>query len=142
MDLKRIITEETSLLLEKRIDQITQNVEVVLSMDLIKHKGHVVDRCKAKGRESIDDYDTRPVTNSELKYFVSLFRKDIAEKIVYGEIVDGESFVIKSEEKGLALPLKPVKISPTYWQLVILTVWRECPSNKFRVGPDQLVIEK
>ena len=81
MNLKRIIVEETSLLLEKRIDQITQNVEVVLSMDLIKHKGHVVDRCKAKGRESVEDYDTRPVTNSELKYFVSLFRKDIAEKI-------------------------------------------------------------
>jgi hypothetical protein len=142
MNIKRLIKEEVGLLLEKKIDQLVQNIEVTLSMDLIKHKGHVTDRSKAKGREGIIDYDTRPVTNSELKYFVNLFKKDISEKIIFREIEDGVSFVIKSVSKGLSIPLKPIKISPTYWQLVILTVWRESPTNVFRVGEDQVVIEK
>lgn len=142
MTIKGLIKEEIGLLLEKRIDQLTQNIEVTVSMDLIKNKGHVDDRAKAKGREGIEDYDTRPVTNSELKFFVNLFKKDIAEKIIYGEIKDNEPFVIKSPSKGLALPLKPIKVSPTYWQLIILTVWRESQSNPLRVGPDQVVIEK
>lgn len=142
MDIKRLIKEEVGLLLEKRIDQLTQNIEVTLSMDLIKHKGHVDDRSKAKGRESVVGYDTRPVTNSELKYFVNLFKKDISEKIIFGEIVDGVPFVVKSVSKGLSIPLKPIKITPMYWQLIILTVWRESSSNTFKVGRDQLVIEK
>lgn len=142
MTIKGLIKEEIGLLLEKRINQITQNIEVTISMDLIKNKGHVDDRANAKGREGIANYDTRPVTNEELKFFVDLFKKDIAEKIIYDEIKDNEPFVIKSPSKGLAIPLKPVKISPTYWQLIILTVWRESQSNPLKVGRDQVVIVK
>ena len=140
MGIKSLIKEELNLLLEKRILRLSTNLDVTVSLDVIKHsEGHVSDR--AKGRPGIEGYDDRPVSNEELKYFVDLFKSSISKKIVYGEIIDNTPFVIKSKSKGLALPLKPVKHSAMYWDLVIMSVWRESPSHEFRVGRDQLVIE-
>ena len=121
---------------------MVQNIEVTIAMDLIKQVGHASDRAQGIGRENIEGYEMRPADNSELKYFVDSFKKDIAEKIITGEIQDGVPFVIKSVSKQLAIPLKPLKVAPTYWRLIISTVWRESASNPFRVFKGQLVMEK
>lgn len=140
MSIKRIISEQ--LLLEKRISQMAQNIEVTLSMDLIKRSGHVEDRARGVGREEIKNYEMREASNGELRYFVDLFKKDIAERLVSGEIKENIPFVIKSVSKQLALPLKPVKRGNNYWDLVILTVWRESKENPIYTFEGELVIEK
>jgi hypothetical protein len=139
MSIKSTIIKEVSLLLEKRIAQISTNINVSLSFDLVKFKGHVDKRMSGR---SLEGYDNRPITNSEIKYFVTEFSRDIAEKIIYGEIEDGDSFVIKSVDKGLSIALKAVKESNLYWKMIVLTVFRESPTHSFKVGRNQVVIEK
>lgn len=142
MSIKSVILEEVSLLLEKRIAQITSNFEINFSFDLIKHgKGHANDRSKGIGRGGLGDYDLRPISNLEIKDFVTSLRNEISEKIAYHDIVDGESFVVKSQSKTLAIVLLPKRVGGSYWTLTIKTVWRETPTNIFRVGSDQVVIE-
>jgi hypothetical protein len=138
--IKEIIKEQ--LLLEKRIHQMTQNIEVTIAMDLIKPSGHVTDRSLGYGREEIEGYEMREVSNQELRYFVDLFKKDIAEKIVTGEIKNEVPFVIKSPSKQLAIPIIPVQKDTNYWNLIIKTIWRESKTNPIKTFRDQLVIEK
>ncbi len=140
MNLKKLIKEH--LLLEKRIAQLVDSFEVTFSLDIIKHSGHAEERSMGIGREKIDDYDMRPVTNQEINYFVDLFKRDIAEKLVTQEIKSGESFVIKSFDKGLAIPLKAFHVVGTNWKLIVLSVWRETKSNPFRTSRNQVVIYK
>lgn len=140
MNLKKLIREH--LLLEKRIGQLVDTFEITMSFDLIKHMGHAEQRAMGIGREKIDDYDMRPVSNMEIRYFVELFKRDIGEKIIYGEIKNEEPFVIRSPEKGLAIPLKPIHNGGTSWKLVVLTIWRESNIHKFKTFEGQVVIEK
>lgn len=137
---KNIIKEQ--LILEKRIHQMSQNIEVIVAMDLIKQSGHVDDRASGIGREEIEGYEMREVSNAELKYFVELFKKDIAEKIITGEIQNEVPFVIKSLSKQLAIPIKPIKKGNNYWDLIIKTIWRESEKNQMRTFKGQLVIKK
>jgi hypothetical protein len=140
MKLKQLIREH--LLLEKRIGQLVDTLEVTMSFDLIKHMGHAEQRSMGIGREKIEDYDMRPVTNMEIRYFIDLFKRDIAEKILTGEIKNEEPFVIRSSSKGLAIPLKPIHNAGTNWKLVVLTVWRESDIHKLKTFQGQVVIEK
>jgi len=140
MDLKKLIKEQ--ILLEKRIDWLVDTFEVTMSLEVIKHKGHPEERSKGFGRESIIGYDNTPVTNEEIKSFISLFKRDIAEKIITQEIKNEIPFVIKSSTVGLAIPIKPIHGIGTNWKLVIMTVWRESDKHKFRTFKNQLVIEK
>jgi hypothetical protein len=140
MKLKKLIREH--LLLEKRIGQLVDTFEITMSFDLIKHMGHAEERSMGIGREKIEDYDMRPVTNMEIRYFVDLFKRDIAEKIIYGEIKNEEPFVIRSPEKGLAIPLKPIHNTGTSWKLIVMTVWRESGEHRLKTFKDQVVIEK
>jgi hypothetical protein len=140
MNLKKLIREH--LLLEKRIGQLVDTLEVTMSFDLIKHMGHAEQRSMGIGREKIEDYDMRPVTNMEIRYFIDLFKRDIAEKILTGEIKNEEPFVIRSSSKGLAIPLKPIHNAGTNWKLVVLTVWRESNIHKLKTFEGQVIIEK
>jgi len=140
MRLKQLIREH--LLLEKRIGQLVDTFEITMSFDIIKHMGHAEQRAMGIGREKIEDYDMRPVSNMEIRYFVDLFKRDIGEKIIYGEIKNEEPFVIRSSEKGLAIPLKPIHNGGTSWRLVVMTVWRESNIHKFKTFEGQVVIEK
>jgi hypothetical protein len=140
MKLKQLIREH--LLLEKRIGQLVDTLEVTMSFDLIKHMGHAEQRSMGIGREKIEDYDMRPVTNMEIRYFIDLFKRDIAEKILTGEIKNEEPFVIRSSSKGLAIPLKPIHNAGTNWKLVVLTVWRESNIHKLKTFEGQVIIEK
>jgi hypothetical protein len=104
--------------------------------------GHAEQRSMGIGREKIEDYDMRPVTNMEIRYFIDLFKRDIAEKILTGEIKNEEPFVIRSSSKGLAIPLKPIHNAGTNWKLVVLTVWRESNIHKLKTFEGQVIIEK
>ena len=132
--LRQIIKEE--LLLEKRITQVTSSLEVVFSFD-VNRTSHAFDRTV---RDDIEDYNTRPIVNAEIREIIAMAKKEIAEKIITHEIVSEEDFVIKSLKWELAMGITPVHVSGTYWQLIIKTVFRESKYNPFRVGEDQLVI--
>jgi hypothetical protein len=135
MNLLRKIIKE-NLLLEKRISQISANIEVTFGFDIDRtHHAYV-----RKTRSDIEGYDEREISNGEISHIILLARHQIAEKIVTGEIFDGEEFVIKSPEKSMAMAIAPRQESGTYWKLYVTTVFRESYSNPFRVGKDQVVI--
>jgi hypothetical protein len=71
-----------------------------------------------------------------------MFKKDIAEKIINTEIENGIPFIIISIKWELAMAVSPEKIYGTYWKLVVITVFRQSEIHQFRVGIDQIVIEK
>ena len=135
-DLRQLIRE--SLLLEKRIGQISSQIEVIYSFDIIKTT-HSTDR---ETRVGIPDYNEKIITNPELVDFIEWFRRDIAEHMVSGDIQADVEFVIKSDDRELACVLIPRQETNTYWRLVVKTVWRESPQNRLRVGKDQLVLYK
>jgi hypothetical protein len=135
MTLRKIIKEH--LLLEKRIAQISSELKIIFNFE-VDRKKHAFDR--ATRPELGDSYNQREISNSELKEFVSLFIREISEKIVSGEIKDDESFILKSLNWELAVPVTPVHVDGTYWKLIITTVFRESEENPFRVGRNQLVL--
>jgi hypothetical protein len=126
------------LILEKRIGQIATNFEVTFGFDVIttKHSNY-----RGGGRD-LEDYNQRPVSNAEIVEFMQIFKRDIAEKILYGEINEGEPFVLVSNRWELAMAVSAERESGTYWKLVIITVFRQSELYKFKVGGDQVVIEK
>ena len=128
------------LILEKRISQIASSIEVTFAFDIIKTK-HAERRQDFSSR-GLEAFNDTYISNAEMAEFVNWFKKSISEKIVSGEIVDQIEFVIKSKDRSLAMAIIPEEVSFTYWKLVIKTVFRESEEHIFKVGPDQLVIEK
>jgi hypothetical protein len=126
------------LILEKRIGQIATNFEVTFGFDVIttKHSNY-----RSGGRD-LDDYNQRPVSNAEIVEFIQNFKRDIAEKILTGEIQQSEPFVLVSNRWELAMAVSAERESGTYWKLVVITVFRQSDLYKFKVGKDQVVIEK
>ena len=126
------------LILEKRIGQIATNFEVTFGFDVIttKHSNY-----RSGGRD-LDDYNQRPVSNAEIVEFIQNFKRDIAEKILTGEIQQSEPFVLVSNRWELAMAVSAERESGTYWKLVVITVFRQSDLYKFKVGEDQVVIEK
>jgi len=127
-----------NLLLEKRIGQLSANFEIVMGFDIITTK-HSKDR--GSGRD-LENYNQRPVENREIVEVVSLFKKEIAEKIIMGEIKDQDNFVVISNQWELAMPIIAEKESNTYWKLIIKSVFRQSETHKFLYGRDQVVLEK
>ena len=133
-NIRKLIKE--NLLLEKRIAQLSAKIEVTFGFDVDRtHHAYV-----RRKREGLTDYDEREISNSELTYIVELARKEIAEKLISNEIRQGESFVIKSPEKSIAMSIVPENEFGNYWKLYITTVFRESYNNPFRVGKDQVII--
>jgi hypothetical protein len=93
-----------------------------------------------KTRNDIEGYNEKEISNSEIKYIISLSLKEIAEKIAQHNIVDNEEFVIKSYEKEIAIAIAPKHVLDNFWELVVTTVFRESYDNPFRVGKNQIVI--
>ena len=126
------------LILEKRIGQIATNFEVTFGFDVIttKHSNY-----RGEGRD-LENYNQRPVSNSEIVEFIQIFKRDIADKIVNGEIEESEPFVLISNRWELAMAVSPERLSGTYWKLVVITVFRQSDLYKFKVGKHQIVIEK
>jgi hypothetical protein len=127
------------LILEKRIGQISTNFEITFGFDVITttHSNY-----RGGGRDYLENYNQTPVSNAEIVEFVHQFKKDIAEKIVYGEILENVPFVIISEDWQLAMAVSAEKVSNTYWKLIIITLFRESELYQFKIGMDQVVIKK
>ena len=89
-DLRELIKE--NLLLEKRIAQIVHEIQTQFNFE-VSRTAHSSDRSTRP--ELNDTYNQREITNLEVKEFVALFVREIAERSVYREINDGDAFVIK-----------------------------------------------
>ena len=137
MSLKMIIKEE--LLLEKRILQVMQELQIQFSFD-ISRTTHSSERSKRP--ELGDKYNQREITNSELKEFISMFMREISENIVSHNIQNQIPFVLKSLKWELAIPVIPIHNGGTSWTLIITTSFRESEENPFRVGKSQIVLYK
>jgi hypothetical protein len=133
--LRELIKE--NLLLEKRIAQIVHEIQTQFNFE-ISRTTHSSDRSTRP--ELKDSYNQREITNMELKEFVPLFIREIAEKIVSREINDKEPFIIKSIKWELALPIIPIHNGGSSWTLLFSTSFRESEDNPFRVGKNQLVL--
>ena len=137
MLLKEIIKK--NLLLEKRIAQISSQVEIVFGFDVIKTK-HATDRMNVASR-GLDIGRVRPISNGEMVEFVKYFTKDIAEGIVSEEINDEEAFILKSNKWELSMVIIPHHVQGSYWKLIIKTVFPESEYHQLRVGKDQIIYE-
>lgn len=137
MKLRELIKE--NLLLEKRILQIIQNLETQFNFEVSRttHSGE-----RSTRPELGDNYNQREITNSELKEFVKLFTRDIAENIASQEIKDKIPFVLKSLKWELAIPIVPIHNGGLSWTLLVTTSFRESEENPFRTGKNQLVLYK
>jgi|LauGreDrversion4_2_1035121.scaffolds.fasta_scaffold05646_1 hypothetical protein len=127
-------------LLEKRIGQISANVEIRFGFDIIK-TSHATTQADFSKRGLQGDNQNH-ISNLEIKEFVLYFIKDIASAIATGEIVDQDNFVIRSVDREMSIPIVAVEISKTYWQLVVKTVFRESNFNQLKIAKDQLVFDK
>jgi hypothetical protein len=140
--IKKILKEEElnkQILVEKRIAQLSSNIEVIFAFDLIKTK-HAEKR-KDFNKRGLNT-DERFISNQEMSEVVNRFKKDIATSIFEGDVVDGTNFVIKDYRFGLSMAIIAEKSSETYWKLIIKTVFRETPEYTLEVGRNQLVFEK
>lgn len=134
----KLLESLSKLLLEKRIGQILSNIEVVLGFDIVSTK-HSVDRSTRSG---LLNYNQTPISNSEIVELVTFFRREIAEKIVNGEIQNDVPFAIKSIDRNLAAVISPNMESNLYWKLVVITVFREDEDNRLKTFRGQIVIRK
>lgn len=128
------------LLLEKRIAQISNSIEVTFSFDVIKTQ-HAEERQDFSSR-GLDVETYGYISNREMSDFVSRFKNDIAEDIALGNIVDETNFVIRSDDWQLAMAIIAKHIQGSYWQLIIKTVFRETDDFRLKTAKDQLVFEK
>ena len=134
----KLLESLSRLLVENRIGQISANIEVVLGFDILSTK-HSVDRSVRTG---ISNYNQTPITNSEIVELVSFFRREIAERIVNGEIQNDVPFAIKSIDRNLAAIVNPNMESNLYWKLVVVTVFREDENNRLKTFRGQVVLRK
>ena len=127
------------LILEKRIAQISSTIEVTFGFDVIKTT-HADDRSDFAKRGLSGNQN--PISNAEMSEFVSYFKRDIAEGIATGDIVNQTEFVIRSLERELSMAIIAEEVAQTYWKLVIKTVFRESEEHRLKTGVDQLIYEK
>jgi hypothetical protein len=127
-------------LLEKRIAQISANVEIRFGFDIIK-TSHAEDRSDFLKRGLSGD-NQYYISNLEIKEFVLYFIKDIAAAIASGEIVNQDNFIIRSVDRELSIPIIAEEVSKTYWKLIVKTVFRESNFNQLKISKDQLVFDK
>jgi len=137
MSLKRIIREH--LILEKRILQVMQNLEINYNLEISRTKHSEI---RSTRQELGSSYNQREIENTELKEFIKLFTREIAENIATQDIKNGVPFVLKSTKWELAIPVVPIHNGGTSWTLLITTSFRESEGNPFRTGKDQLVLYK
>lgn len=133
-DLKRIIKEH--LLLEKRIDVISSDIQLRYNFEIIK-TSHSEDRSV---RPELENYNQRPINNAEIKLVFGLAKRKIAENIAKHYIKNEVPFIIKSINYELSMVVGPYHVGETLWVMNIVTVFRESPYNQLRVGENQLII--
>ena len=108
------------LILEKRISQISSTIEVTFGFDIIKTT-HADDRSDFAKRGLSGNQN--PISNAEMSEFVSYFKRDIAEGIATGDIVNQTEFVIRSLDRELSMAIIAEEAGQSSWKLVIKTVF-------------------
>jgi len=127
-------------LLEKRIAQISANVEIRFGFDIIK-TSHAEDRSNFSKRGLSGDNQYH-ISNLEIKEFILYFIKDIASAIANGDIINQDNFVIRSVDRELSIAIIAEEVSKTYWKLIVKTVFRESNLNQLKTYKNQLVFDK
>jgi hypothetical protein len=138
----KLYEEFTSIdvfILEKRISQISSNIEVTFGFDIIKTT-HADDRSDFSKRGLGGNQNK--ISNSEISEFISYFKRDIAEGIACGDIVDQKQFVIRSLDKELSMAIVAEEVGKNYWRLIIKTLFRESDEHSLRTAVGQLIYEK
>lgn len=130
---------EEFLLLEKRIAQISANIDVTFSFDVIK-TNHAEQR-QDFDRRGLNVSSKGYISNREMSEFINLFREDIAEAIALGNIKDESNFIIRSRPLQLSMVIVAEQADNNYWKLVIKTVFRET-DVQLKTKDDQFVLEK
>lgn len=133
--IRKIIKEH--LLVEKRIAQISDNFQVSFGFDIITSK-HTKDRMNL-GRAGISD---RIISNSDIIEVLEKYKRDIAENIINGYIVDGDEFVIKDSSSKIDFAIIAQFIEDYYWSLFVKTIFPSSESFSLLVGDEQLVLSK
>lgn len=135
MNLRKLIKE--TLLLERKIAQISDTFEVTFGFDIATTK-HTRDRSNL-GREGLSN---RIISNQEIINIIEKYKRDIAESIINGYIVNGDRFVIKDEESKIDCAILAKIISNNYWSLLVVTVFPASDNFGLLVGEDQFVLSK
>lgn len=125
-------------LLERRISQISSNIEITYGFDIIKTK-HSDDRSDLSVRGLGYNHQ---ISNEAITKFIDIFKQDISQSIANGEIENETSFVLRSVKENLALAIVAEEVAPKYWKLIITTIFPESHENKLRTGYKQLIFEK
>lgn len=128
--IKKIILSEAKKLVVKAKPTSSYTIDV-------RYTTHAEER---KKRSGIEDYDTRPIEKEEVVTLMQSNGSVFADHLMTGEIKDGIPFVLKSLQWSLAVSIIPRHEGGLYWKFIVTTVFRESPSNPFRTGFDQLVI--
>ncbi len=127
------------LILEKRISQIASTIEVTFGFDIIKTT-HAEDRSDFAKRGLSGNQNA--ISNAEMSEFISYFKRDIAEGIATGDIVNQTEFVIRSLDRELSMAIIAEEAAQNYWKLIIKTVFRESDKHRLKIAKGQLVYDK
>lgn len=130
------ITKYNNFLSERRISQVSTNIEVTYAFDIHTTK-HSNDRADLSTRNTGFNMQ---LSNKDISDFIDKFKKDIAEGIIKGDIEDDTNFIVRT--KDLAIVLIAQIEENQYWKLVVKTIFPQEHGNNLRVGKDQLVYSK
>jgi hypothetical protein len=134
-NIRKLIKEH--LLLEKRVAQLTDNFNVTFGFDVLTSK-HTRDRMNL-GRSGLSD---RVMSNSDVINIIEKYKRDIAENIINGHILDGDEFVIKDKESNIDCAILAQIVEDFYWTLFIKTIFPSSESFSLLVGDEQIVLSK
>lgn len=135
MNLRKLIKE--TLLLERKIAQISDTFQITFGFDISTSK-HTRDRSNL-GREGLSD---RVISNQEIIDVIEKYKRDIAEAIINGYIIDGDKFVIKDKDSKIDCAILATILDDNYWSLLILTIFPASDSFGLLVAQDQFVLSK
>ena len=130
------IDKYNNFLNERRISQISTNVEVTYAFD-IHSTNHSDDRSNLSDRNTGFN---KKLNNQEIGNFIDRFKKDIAEGIVKGEIEDETNFVIRTKDLAIVLIAKIEE--GNYWKLIIKTIFPQDSDNKLKTFKGQVILDK
>jgi len=135
MNLRKLIKE--TLLLERKIAQMSDTFQVTFGFDVSTSK-HTRDRSNL-GREALSN---RIISNQEIIDVIEKYKRDIAEAIINGYIIDGDKFAIKDKESKIDCAILATIVDDNYWSLFILTIFPSSENFGLLTAQDQFILSK
>lgn len=128
-----------NFILERRIAQISSQIEITFGFDIIKTK-HSDERSDLTQRSL--GYNIVQLPNKTITEFVESFKLEISEAIAVGKLVDQTKFVIRNSKRNLSMVILAEEVTSKYWKLIVITIFPESEDEKLRIGYNQLVFDK